>query len=225
MVLGEGANDAWTASANGQSLGSGEVVDGGFNGWWLDPSEEPTEMEFRWTAQGPVTSALVVTLAAIIGCLALAFGAARGPRVRLAAPTPIRSMVPIPRRRAIVAAAVLVVAATALISPLWGAVALVPGAAAVLLADRAVWTDRLFEATGLALAGAAALGVMAIERRDRPFPNAGWTDAFDQLNGLAVLAVLAVAVGAMFAIDARLTPADVPPDGPADVPTDGPTDT
>jgi hypothetical protein len=44
--------------------------------------------------------------------------------------------------------------------------------------------------------------VLWIVRRDRPFPNAGWTLSFDHLNALAVFAVLAITVGAMFAPDA-----------------------
>jgi formate hydrogenlyase subunit 3/multisubunit Na+/H+ antiporter MnhD subunit len=92
--------------------------------------------------------------------------------------------------------------ATLLISPIWGVVGLGPAAAAFLLVRRWRWAGRVFELTGLVLASAAALSVLWVERRERPVPNAGWTTAFDHLNGLAAFAVIAVAVGAVFATDA-----------------------
>jgi hypothetical protein len=51
-------------------------------------------------------------------------------------------------------------------------------------------------------AAAVAVAVVVVERSERPFPNAGWTVDFQHLNGLAVFATLALAVGAMFASDA-----------------------
>jgi hypothetical protein len=61
---------------------------------------------------------------------------------------------------------------------------------------------RTFEIAGLAAALAVSINALWVLRRDRPFPNAGWTASFDHLNGLAVFAVLALAVGAAIAEDA-----------------------
>jgi hypothetical protein len=102
----------------------------------------------------------------------------------------------------LVAGATLVVGATLFVGPVWGVVALGPAVAAILLGRRWRWGSRIVELTGLVLAFVVTLSVLWVERRDRPFPNAGWTAAFDHLNGLAAFAVIAVAVGATFAVDA-----------------------
>jgi hypothetical protein len=89
-----------------------------------------------------------------------------------------------------------------LISPIWALVALVPAAVLGAAAARSRAPARLIEATGVLAAAGVAASVLWIVRRDRPFPNAGWTLAVDHLNGLAVYAALALAVGSMFAADA-----------------------
>jgi arabinofuranan 3-O-arabinosyltransferase len=203
VVLGEGLNEAWSATADGVSLGRPELIDGGFNGWWLPPTNDSTLVEFRWTAQRPVSMALAFTAIAALLCVLLALA---GPRSRMR-PLPTSTLArawPTPsRRRVLAAGTTLVVAATLLVSPAWGVAALVPAAAALLLRRRWRWGGRIFEVTGLALALAVACSVLWVERRDRPFPNAGWTTAFDHLNGRAAFAVIAVAVGAVFAADAE----------------------
>jgi len=109
--------------------------------------------------------------------------------------------------RVIAAGGVLVGLSVLLIAPVWGLVAVVPAvltAAGRTRSDRTRrWLARSFELTGLAAAIAVALSVLWIERRDRPFPNAGWTEAFGRLNGVALFAVIAIAVGAMFGTDAE----------------------
>ena len=127
---------------------------------------------------------------------------ARSSGLSLPTATMARSWPTPSRRRVLVAGATLVVAAALFVSPVWGVVALGPAAAAILLRRRWRWGGRIVELTGLVLACAVALSVLWVERRDRPFPNAGWTAAFDHLNGLAAFAVMAVAVGAVFAADA-----------------------
>lgn len=206
VVLGEGYNPAWTATVGGFDLGAPTLVDGGFNGWQLPPGDSPTVVEFRWTAQGPVTWGLGFSLAAVLACLAMALGA----------PRPRPSLLPRPRRpspldgpapRALAAGVTLIILSGLLIGAEWAAVALVPTGAA-LLAPR--WRPssqnwvvrRPFAVTGLVAAITVGVWATAVLRRDRPFPDAGWTFFFDHLNGLAVFATLALAVGAAFASDA-----------------------
>lgn len=196
IVLGEGFNEAWSARAGDTTLGPPTLVDGGFNGWLLPPGDTPTSVEFRWTAQRPVTVGLAVSAIAAIACIAVALlGARRSaaplPRPRLTVPQPLT------RRRVTVAGGALVVAAVALIGPLWGAVAAAVAAAAFVLRR-----PRTFEIAGLAAASAVAVTAAWVLRSERPFPNAGWTTSFEHLNGLAVFAVLVLAVGAAFAPDA-----------------------
>ena len=200
VVLGEGFNDAWTADANGASLGPPALVDGGFNGWLLPPGDAPTAVEFRWTAQRPVTIGLAVSAIAALACLIVAVLGAR----RLLAPLPRPRVVtvrPTPRRRAVISGGVLVVASVLLISPPWGLVA-----ALVAIVELWLRRSRTFEIAGIAAGCAVALSAMWVVRTDRPFPNAGWTTSVEHLNGLALFAVIALAVGATFARDADREP-------------------
>jgi arabinofuranan 3-O-arabinosyltransferase len=196
IVLGEGFNEAWSAEANGASLGAPTLVDGGFNGWLLAPSDAPTTVEFRWTAQRPVTIGLAISVLAALVCLAVVLLASR--RVIEPLPRPRTVMMrPVERRRAVIAGGVLIVAAWLLIGPLWALVA--TGVAAV-----GVWRrrPRTFEVAGVAAACAVAFNVIWVVRRDRPLPDAGWTTNVEHLNALALFAVIVLAVGAVFAADA-----------------------
>ncbi len=204
VVLGEGYNSAWSARVDGESLGPASLVDGGFNGWWLPANTAPTAIEFRWTAQRPVTMGLAVSIVAVISCAVLALLGTRRRFDPLPASPPVFAPRAPTRRQVALAAGTLVIASSLLIDPLWGAIALLPAAAtAVVTARRARgFETRVFEMTGLGLAACTAIGVLWIERRERPFPNAGWTIPFDHLTGLAVFAILCVTVGAMFGPDA-----------------------
>jgi arabinofuranan 3-O-arabinosyltransferase len=196
IILGEGYNDAWSAEANGAALGSQTLVDGGFNGWLLPPSETPTTVEFRWTAQRPVTIGLAISAVAVLACLAVALLASR--RVLTPLPRPrIVTVRPSERRRALIAGGVLSVAAGLLIGPLWALVAAVVAAVAVWLRR-----PRTFELAGIAAACAVAVNAIWVVRRDRPLADAGWTTNVEHLNGVALFAVIVLAVGAAFAPDA-----------------------
>jgi arabinofuranan 3-O-arabinosyltransferase len=206
LVLGEGYNDAWHASSAQRDLGSPQLVDGGFNGWLLPPSEQSRTVELRWTAQAPVTWGLVigvVSSAMLVLVLALS---RRMPSPVLSPPRLRGSDRGTPR--GLPAGAVLIVASAALIAPIWGVIAIAPAALAVWSARRPrPWPiDRPLELVGLVAAVAVSISVLLIERAERPFPNAGWTLEFDHLNGLAAFAVLSLAVGATFAPDAEPAP-------------------
>lgn len=202
LVLGEGFNDAWSATSTsgaeaGVDLGPPTLIDGGFNGWYLPASTTPTTVELRWTAQGPVTWGLTIGALTAVLLLAIVLTARRIPAPTL--PAPMWAHARRTRRRALIGGAVLVVLAALLIAPIWGLIALVPTGVAVALNGRR--PNRLLELVGLCCCGAIAIAVVAIERSERPFPNAGWTLEFDQLNGLAIFGVLTLAVGAMFGAD------------------------
>jgi arabinofuranan 3-O-arabinosyltransferase len=201
LVLGEGYNDAWRASIDSRDLGDPQLVDGGFNGWVLPPSERPVTVELRWTAQAPVAWGLVIgLLSSAMLVLVMALGR-RVPSPMLTPPVLRGSNRG--RARTGRAAVVLIVAAALLIAPIWGVIAVAPAALAVWSARRPrPWlVDRPLELIGLAAAIAVIVSALWIERSQRPFPNAGWTLEFDHLNGLAAFSVLSLAVGAMFAPD------------------------
>jgi arabinofuranan 3-O-arabinosyltransferase len=202
LVLGEGYNEAWEASADGRSLGPPQLVDGGFNGWWLPPSTTPVVVQFGWTAQGPVTLGLVLSSGAILACVAIILLTRRPNRRRPVAATPTR-LRGAPRRPSVLSAAVFVLTAALLIAPAWGLVALaVVGARAV--APRVSWsTTNPIGWIGWGCAVITSFAVLVIERRNAPPPNAGWTESFTRLNGLALFAVLCIAIGAWDVSNAR----------------------
>ncbi len=203
LVLGEGYNQAWHASVDGDDLGTPQLIDGGFNGWWLTPSEQPVTVELRWTAQTPVSLGLAIGLVTSL-LLVLVIALSRSLRVAALAPPVLRRSETGTTRGGPVAA-VLIVAAALLIAPVWGIIAVVPAALTVWSSRRPrrfPWS-RPLEVIGLATACAVAVSALWIERSRRPFPDAGWTLQFDHLNGLAVFSLLVLTVGAMFADDAE----------------------
>ena len=206
VVFGEGFNTEWEATLDGESLGSPIPVDGGFNGWLLSPSSEPRAIAFRWTAQTPVTIGLSVSALAALLCLLIASVAVRPVVERARSPRPSRIWSTPSGRRMRVSALTLVVASGLLISPIWGAVSLVPAALLIGASMRPRAPERLVELTGVLCAVTVAASVLWIVRNDRPFPDAGWTLSFDHLNGLALYATISIAVGAMFAPDAASEP-------------------
>lgn len=209
LVLGEGFNPGWTAEIEAGDLGPPTLVDGGFNGWWIAPTDLPTTVVMKWTAQGSVTLGLLWSGAAALLAVLLVLGAivahdhwrrreGHVVRVRpeLAGAWGPRHGLRI--RRAVVVSGGLIVASAVLVSPGWAVTALVVGALTVASAP---WQVRVMELIGLTSACVVAASVVWIERRDAPIPNAGWTFAFEHLNGLAVFAVLAITAGSFLERD------------------------
>ena len=125
LVLGEGHHDAWSASTAAGDLGPPQLVDGGFNGWWVPPSDGAVDVAIRWTAQTPLTVALVLTVA--LGPR-VPRAHRRRPAPHRAADVPTRPLGPgrgaRPDRVAVSwPAAVWVVAAGLLVGPGWALVA------------------------------------------------------------------------------------------------------
>ena len=95
-MLGEGFHESWSAEIADRQASSAEIadrdlgppqlVDGGFNGWWIPPSNGPTEVSLRWTAQTPLNVALVLTIVALLACIALVVLDRRSPAPSPAVP-------------------------------------------------------------------------------------------------------------------------------------------
>ncbi|MGD0381568.1 MAG: alpha-(1-_3)-arabinofuranosyltransferase family protein [Acidimicrobiales bacterium] len=81
LVLGESINKGWKATVTGgPTLGASTLVDGFANGWLLDPGSRSTlSITFTWTPQATVNIALIVSLLAVVLCLALALWPRRRP--------------------------------------------------------------------------------------------------------------------------------------------------
>ena len=203
MVLGEGHNDAWTANdvspvaADGGELGPPMQVSGGFNGWWLPPSDRARVIEMRWTPQASLNIALLLALVGVLVCIVVAALDRRvlvasdpqdaGEQPRLA-PLGERSS----RRDAWFATGVLVAGSALVVSPLWAAVALVP--AAVVVGRR---VPRLLALSAVAAAGALGVLVASRQWRERYMPNAAWPGFFEDLHLVGVFVVVLLAAGCL----------------------------
>jgi arabinofuranan 3-O-arabinosyltransferase len=217
LVFGEGHNVAWTASVDGRALGEPELVDGGFNGWWLDGAERAITIDIRWTQQRRLDLAFLVSIAGVVAAGALVLVGGRRRRAeRTDRIGPGTTTSPIEGRLAPTAFAkrpagmsghlalvgVWAVLAGLLIQPEWA----VWGAVAGVVA--ASWRrTRLAELTALATLVVVAGLVVLRERRNAPAPGGGWPLVFDQWHGLALFAVVSLVVGALFADDAEPDPA------------------
>ncbi|MEP6300275.1 MAG: hypothetical protein ABJ382_23390, partial [Ilumatobacter sp.] len=95
VIHGEGYNDAWTATADGQRLGPPRLIDGNANGWWLSPTESTTRVEIRWPVQRQLNIAFLLTVLAVMACVA----SIAWPRRATGEPDPAAPAVAAPRDR------------------------------------------------------------------------------------------------------------------------------
>jgi arabinofuranan 3-O-arabinosyltransferase len=210
VVLGEGHNDGWVATADGENLGAGRLVDGGFNGWRLDPSDEPRTVTFRWTPQRTVTIGLWLSALAVVGCGALVVADRR--QRPLAGPGAPR-LIGVARehtqgRRRWAGACIAAGAGLLLAGAGWAVLALAIG-----LVAAALGRPRLLAAAALAIwVGCGAIVLWRVVRY-RPLPNAGWPGTFEDLHrpGMLVLALLA---GSLASRDIARSPARSPAEPP-----------
>ncbi len=209
LVLGEGFHSRWSAEiadrqaesagAAAGGLGDPQLVDGGFNGWWIPPSSGPTEVTLRWTAQRPLDIALLLTAIAALACVALAILDRR---------RTVPDAVPVaavqfpggrePRPVLVGAGLAWVVAAVLLVGPIWGLLALF-GAAALV----AVGRPRV---AGLLTAGVVAtIGavIVWVVHDERPWPDAGWPARFEWLHRWGLFAAVTLLVTAAAGLGAR----------------------
>jgi arabinofuranan 3-O-arabinosyltransferase len=190
LVLGEGLNDSWSASTDSGELGEPQLVDGGFNGWWIPPSDGPTAVTLRWTAQTPLNIALLLTLIAVLACIVLAVVDRR--RDVVTAPPEPGFEFPGPRqslRPLLVAGGAWIVAALLLVGPSWALLAAV-GAAALVVLGRPRFVG-LMTLGILVVIGAVIVWVV---RDEHPFPDAGWPVRFEWLHDCGLFAAVSLLV-------------------------------
>ena len=216
LVLGEGLNDAWSATADGADLGPPQLVDGGFNGWRIPPSDGPVAVVMQWTAQGPQTIALLISAVGVLGCFAIA---ALDRRCTATAAVPVARFAtgeaPVPDRTRWIAAGVWVVATAVLVGVGWALLAAVAGAVLIVHLGR----PRLAGVLTIGLLVVIGLVVVRVVQREHPFPNAGWPARFEWLHGLGLFAAVTLVVSA-FAGDRRRAVAASGADGSSAHPID-----
>jgi arabinofuranan 3-O-arabinosyltransferase len=171
LVLGQSHNDGWEATVDGHSLGSPQLVNGFANGWTVRPGQAGTlDVVLRWTPQRSVWIGLVVSVVAVLGCLALVFvrrrsvASVRGPELfdEPVATSPLRYDGVAPPLGAMLGAVAITAIATVLMSRWW--IGLFVGLA-VLVAPR-LTRGRLLFAAGAPVA--LALGALF------DVPELGW---------------------------------------------------
>jgi arabinofuranan 3-O-arabinosyltransferase len=204
LVFGEGFNTGWSADGDVHGdLGTSMLVDGGFNGWWLPPSDGPQQVTLRWAAQRPVDVALWASGVAVVGCLMVVAWPLRCRRgVRLSAgphgmavarierddvaPEPPWSSAPVGAGRAAISTVGTVLAAYAVVGTLGAAVAFVVTAVTCLWWRRPAWTG-VAAVAGMAVSAAFVL-VQTV--RLRPPPGASFLAAVSDAHQPMVLAVV-----------------------------------
>jgi len=225
LILGEGYNPAWTARVEGPGgdLGAPVQIAGGFNGWWLEPSDATRTVAMRWTPQRGLDLALALAGVGVLACVLLAAAPAplrtaarRVLRARRADRTPtgpdgtppaeldgpvLAGPSPVGRTHATASAAALVVLAGLVVAPAWALWALAP--AAVVVVTR---RPRLLALASVALT--LVLGAVVVVRvvRERYFANAGWTAHFEDLHRAGVFVVVLLVVGCVTAAVPRRPP-------------------
>jgi arabinofuranan 3-O-arabinosyltransferase len=192
LVLGEGFHESWSAETTDGDLGPPQLVDGGFNGWWIRPSDGPTEVTLRWTAQTPLNVALVLTVLAVLACIALAVLDRRRRAVPATVPAPrfAAGESPAPMRTRWVAAVAWVVAAALFVGLAWALVAAVAAAVLVIGLGR----PRLAGLVTMGIVAVIGAVIVWVVHDERPWPDAGWPSRFAWLHGLGLFAAVALAV-------------------------------
>ena len=196
FVFGEGYNIGWSATMGGRSLGAQQQVDGGFNGWYLPPSDQARTITLEFEGQRTLVIGVALSALGVLMCIALIVLDRRRVAVEdsdVPHPAPMWGA---PTRgspyRWTSAATLSTFAATVVgalvIAPVWG---LACGVAA-FLACFVLRRPRLLGWASLVIvAGMAAVMVRRVTTL-HPFANAGWPGRFEDLHrpGMVVIVLL-----------------------------------
>lgn len=190
LVLDQSHNQGWDLAIDGATVDGPRPVDGYAAGWLVTPDEAGTLVaDIRWTPQRAVDLALLLSLLAVAGCVALVVLAPGSRREveRTIAPPALGGA---PRVRSWVAVGAGAVVAGLLVHPL----AAIPAAATVAAARRWPWVGR---AVPVLLVTAAALQVVAFQVRDRHEAAFQWPQHFGGAHVAALLGAVLLAVTAV----------------------------
>ncbi|MDG2039682.1 MAG: alpha-(1-_3)-arabinofuranosyltransferase family protein [Ilumatobacter sp.] len=195
VVLGEGFNLGWAASANGTGLGKPQLVDGNANGWWLQPTQMTTNVTMTWTPQRALTIALLVSLlAALVMVAIVVVDRRRDDDTEMTDHPPRFVWRAEPNSGHDIALLIVATGAAALlIGWTWALPALVVTGLGLVLKR-----PRLAGAAGLLIVVGSSAVVTGVVLLERPFPNAGWPMRFEWLHGWTLLGILLIACSTVF---------------------------
>lgn len=195
VIVGEGFNEAWSATVDGRDLGAPTLIDGNANGWWLEPTTTVTSVEVAWTAQRPLNIAFLLSALFAIACIGLiAWDRRRDTDPLVATPHIVvagsgRSGF---ERPVIVGGAAALIGGALFVGWIWGL-----AAGAIWLAAAGVRRVRLVGWLGWGIVIGGGLVVTWVVRSERPFPNAGWPVRFDWLHGWTLLGIVLITAAAL----------------------------
>jgi arabinofuranan 3-O-arabinosyltransferase len=195
VIVGEGFNEAWSASAEGRDLGAPTLIDGNANGWWLDATDTPTRVEVEWTAQQPLNIAVLLSALFALACIGLIVWDRR----RDDDPAPVVPKLAIAGasisgfdRPVVVGGLAALLGGGLFIGWAWGV-----AAGVIWVAAAAAHRVRLVGWLGWAIVTGSGLVVTWVVRADRPFPNAGWPVRFEWLHGWTLLGIVLITCAAL----------------------------
>jgi hypothetical protein len=184
LVLDESMNAGWHLDVDGASVSGPRPIGSYAAGWLVTPDRAGTlAVTADWTPQRAVDVALAVSLAGVLGCLALVvLGRRRAIAVPPVAPAEpvVETHPPTPGWRTITGVALL---AAVVVAPL----AAVPGAAAVLVARRWPWAGRGLPVVAIALSMAAVTVLQVGHGYPASFI---WPTQFPWVHEVSLLAVV-----------------------------------
>jgi arabinofuranan 3-O-arabinosyltransferase len=73
LILGEGHSPGWKATVEGVNLGSSTIVDGGSNGWWIEPTTNTQRATLSFAPQKQLTIALIISAVFVLAAISMAF--------------------------------------------------------------------------------------------------------------------------------------------------------
>ncbi len=198
LVFGEGYNAAWEASEERGSLGTPTMVDGGFNGWWIDPSAQPVTITVAWTQQRALNLALIASLLVAVGALVLLVrgGRDRQPHEHRRPAQFAFGEDAVNWQRACLTAIFWAGLSALLINPAWAVWGAIAG-----IAGGAIRRTRVPELVAIASLLTISAAVIYAERRQSPYPGGGWTHTFEVLHGVGLFAMASLLVGAFMTDD------------------------
>ena len=194
LILGEGASPGWQATADGVPLGEPVVVSG-FAAWRLPANGGETRVIATWAPQRLVTTALLISAAALLACLVLVARDRRRsvpafttpPRLAVAQLAP-RVGVPVALLSGMVALVVTGVAVSAA-SALW----LLPAVVVITALRR----PALLRWLGLLMLLRLVAGMMRLATGVTLVPGFAWPLQFEQWHRLTVTAIVVLFAGSL----------------------------
>jgi arabinofuranan 3-O-arabinosyltransferase len=191
LVFGEGFNTGWSARVDGRDLGAPVLIDGGFNGWWLDGGSGPVTV--TWRPQRLQVAAISVSLAVALLAVFLVVRRRVDDDGRRTSSPPVWSWDGSPSTApgwVIVVTWTVVVGSLA--GPWWALVGAFGG-----LATARFRRVPVAASTSLAALGVVAAAVVVSEARNSPLPDGGWPVAFERFHWVGMFAFAALAVSAL----------------------------